>query len=167
MTKIVEDEERCEEPRTIEVEIDGERRTITDRRRRPTPMFSRYVLWGGRRRHVRRDEERDGAFVDIHGPWSLLLVLVVVALNLLDAFFTLLFLSHGGTELNPMVQWVLDSEWHPWPFLLLKTIGIGVACAFLIVAKHFRSARWGMGFVVVGYSVLLGWHLFLLQHLPS
>ena len=51
--------------------------------------------------------------------------------------------------------------------MLLKTIGIGVACAFLIVAKHFRSARWGMGFVVVGYSVLLGWHLFLLQHLPA
>lgn len=167
MTKTVEREEQRDEPRVIEVEVDGERREVMDRRQRPTPMFSRYVFWGGRRRHVRRIEERDGAFVDIHGPWALLVVLAVVALNLLDAFFTLLFLSHGGTELNPLVQLVLESEWHPWPFLLLKTIGIGLACGFLIVAKHFRSARWGMAFVLLGYTVLLGWHLFLLQHLPG
>ena len=129
-------------------------------------MFSRFVLRGGRRRKVRREEERDGAFVDIHGAGVLLVVLSIVALNLLDAFFTLLFLSHGGTELNPAVQWVLDSPWHPWPFLLMKTVGIGIACAFLMMAKHFRSARVGMAFVLVGYAVLLGWHLTLLQYLP-
>ena len=129
-------------------------------------MFSRFVLRGGRRRKVRREEERDGAFVDIHGAGVLFVVLSIVALNLLDAFFTLLFLSHGGTELNPAVQWVLDSTWHPWPFLLMKTVGIGIACAFLMMAKHFRSARVGMAFVLVGYTVLLGWHLTLLQYLP-
>ena len=129
-------------------------------------MLSRYVLFGGRRRQVRRDRERDGSFVDVHGPGVLLVVLVIVALNLLDAFFTLLFLSHGGTELNPAIQWVLDSTWHPWPFLLLKTLGVGVAGAFLVMAKHFRSARIGMGFVIAGYTILLGWHLVLLQYLP-
>ena len=70
-------------------------------------MFSRHVLAGGRRRTIRRDEERDCAFVDVHGPRMLLLVVAIVALNLLDAYFTLLFLSHGGTELNPLVQVVL------------------------------------------------------------
>jgi hypothetical protein len=149
-----------------EVIADEEQRTFSDRRRRPTPMFSRFVLRGGQRRHVRRSEEREGAFVDVHGAGVLFVVLAIVALNLLDAYFTLLFLSHGGTELNPAVQWVLDSTWHPWPFLLLKTLGIGVACAFLMMAKHFRPARFGMAFVLVGYTVLLGWHLFLLQYLP-
>lgn len=144
-----------------------ERRNRSDRRRRPTPMFSRYVLRGGRRRKVRRDDERDGAFVDVHGPFVLLVVLVIVALNLLDAFFTLLFLSHGGVELNPIVQIVLDSTWHPWPFIMLKTVGIGMACAFLMMAKHFRPARFGLAFVFAGYAVLLGWHLALLQYLPS
>ena len=95
-------------------------------------MFSRFVLRGGRRRKVRREEERDGAFVDIHGAGVLLVVLSIVALNLLDAFFTLLFLSHGGTELNPAVQWVLDSTWQPWPFLLMKTVGIGIACGVVL-----------------------------------
>jgi hypothetical protein len=145
---------------------DEERRGFSDRRQRPTQMFSRYVLRGGRRRHVRRDEEREGSFVDVHGPGVLFVVLAIVGLNLLDAFFTLLFLSYGGTELNPAVQWVLDSTWHPWPFVLMKTVGIGIACAFLMMAKHFRPARIGMAFVLVGYSVLLGWHFFLLQYLP-
>jgi len=145
---------------------DEERRySGTDRRSRPTPMFSRYVLTGGRRRHIRRKEERAGAFVDVHGPLGLFIVAAVVALNLLDAYFTLLFLSHGGTELNPVVQWVLDSSWHPWPFILMKTFGIGIACVFLIMAKHFRPARFGLAFVLIGYTILLGWHLILLQRL--
>jgi hypothetical protein len=143
-----------------------ERRAFSDRRHRPTPMFSRFVLWGGRRRHVRRVEERDSAFVDIHGPFMLFVAMAIVALNLLDAFFTLLFLSHGGTELNPAVQLVLDSSWHPWPFILMKTVGIGIACSFLVMAKHFRPARIGLAFVLFGYAVLLGWHFFLLQYLP-
>lgn len=143
----------------------AERRSGPDRRRRPTPMFSRYALFGGRRRTVRRDGEREGAFVDVHGPRILLMTVSIVALNLLDAWFTLLFLSHGGQEMNPLVQYVLDLGGHPWPFLLLKTVGIGLLCAFLVVTKHFRSARFGLWFVLGGYSVLLAWHFYLLQWL--
>ncbi len=139
-----------------------EQRLQSDRRRRPTPMFSRYVLWGGRRRDVRRADEREGAFVDVHGPRLFALVLAILALNLLDAWFTLVFLSHGGKELNPMVQMVLDLGGHPLPFLFLKTFGIGVLCAYLTLAKNFRSARIGLWIVFGGYSVLLGWHLYLL-----
>lgn len=128
-------------------------------------MFSRYALFGGRRRTVRRDDERAGAFVDVHGPRLFAVVLAIIALNLLDAWFTLLFLSHGGRELNPLVQAVLDLGGHPWPFLLVKTLGIGAACLFLAVTKHYRSARLGLGIVFVGYSALLAWHFFLLQRL--
>lgn len=129
-------------------------------------MWSRYSLLGGRRRTVRRAEERTGAFVDVHGPRVLCLVLAIVALNLLDAWFTLLFLAHGGRELNPVVQTVLDLG-HAWPFLLLKTLGIGAACAFLVLTKHFRSAAVGLWFVFAGYSALLGWHLYLLRMLDA
>jgi len=128
-------------------------------------MWSRHAFFGGRRRTVRREEERDGAFVDVHGPRIFAFVLAIVGLNLLDAWFTLLFLSHGGKELNPLVQGVLDLGSHPWPFVLMKTLGIGIACAFLTLTKHFRSARVGLWVVFVGYSALLGWHLHLLQWL--
>ncbi|MBL9078537.1 MAG: hypothetical protein JNL08_13590 [Planctomycetes bacterium] len=138
-----------------------------DRRARPTPMWSRYALFGGRRRTVRRAHEREGAFVDVHGHRLFLLVCAIVVLNLLDAWFTLLFLSYGGRELNPFVQAVLDLESHPWPFLVFKTVGIGIACAFLALTKNFRPARYGLWFVFVGYSVLLAWHLYLFTWLPA
>jgi len=143
-----------------------ERRHGPDRRQRPTPMWSRYVLSGGRRRAVRRTDERDGAFVDVHGWRLLLAVTAILALNLLDAWFTLLFLSHGGQELNPLVQKVLDLGGHPWPFVLMKTVGIGVLCSFLVVTKNFRAARFGLWFVLIGYSLLLVWHLVLYQYVP-
>lgn len=143
----------------------GEFRRGADRRRRPTPMISRYVLWGGRRRHVRRTEEREGAFVDVHGAGIFVIVVGIVALNLLDAWFTLLFLSHGGQELNPIVQLLLDSEWHPWPFVGMKTFGIGIACMFLALARNFQAARLGLWAVFLGYTCLLGWHLYLLASL--
>lgn len=143
------------------------RRRCADRRSRPTPMWSRRAFFGGRRRTVRRVEEREGAFVDVHGHRLFLLVSAIVALNLLDAWFTLLFLSHGGRELNPFVQIVLDLEGHPWPFLWLKTFGIGVACTFLVLTKNFRPARLGLWFVFWGYLLLLGWHIYLRTWLAS
>jgi hypothetical protein len=142
-----------------------QQRLQSDRRSQPTPMLSRYMLFGGRRAQIRRRDEREGAFVDLHGPRLFGMVLAILALNLLDAWFTLVFLSHGGKEMNPMVQAVLDLGDHPWPFLLLKTLGIGLLCAFLTLAKNFRSARIGLWFVLVGYTALLGWHLYLLTWL--
>ena len=60
-----------------------------DRRKRATPRFSRYSLWGGRRKSVRREEEREGSFVDLYGQRLLLLLLWVALMNVADSFFTL------------------------------------------------------------------------------
>ena len=136
-------------------------RAARDRRQRPTPMFSRYSLWGGNRRGGRRDQEVQNVFVDRYGPRVLTAALVVVALNVLDAFFTLYFLSYGGKEANPVVEQVL--QWGLWPFVILKSLGIGVCVMFLVVAKNFTVARWGMITVILGYGLLLVWHLVLLN----
>ncbi len=127
-------------------------------------MLSRYTFFGGRRRGGRRGDENDGAFVDQHGTLLFVGVTAIVALNVLDAFFTILFLSYGGRELNPLVDMVL--QFGVWPFLLLKSAGIGVCVGVLTITKNFRAARIGIGFVLGGYLLLLGWHLFLLQRLP-
>ena len=60
---------------------------------------------------------------------------------------------------------ILDVADHPWPFVLLKTLGIGLLCGYLTVAKNFRCARIGLWLVAVGYAVLLGWHFYLLSWL--
>jgi hypothetical protein len=49
--------------------------------------------------------------------------------------------------------------------VVFKTLGIGLACAFLALTKNFRPARIGMWFVLGGYSLLLAWHLYLLSWL--
>ena len=98
----------------------ADRRAGPDRRRRPTPIFSRYSLFGGRRTGARRRGEEAGSFVDRYGLRVGVVVLAIVALNLADAWFTLYFLSHGGEELNPFVQSILDLGSHPYPFLLFK-----------------------------------------------
>ncbi len=143
----------------------SERRDRSDRRRQPTPIFSRYAISGGRREGGRRVLEDVNTFVDRYGAKLFVMVIAVVLLNLADAYFTLLFLSYGGTELNPVVDQVLRHS--VMLFVLLKTLGIGICVAFLTVASKFRVARVGLWTVLTGYTVLLGWHLWLLTHLPS
>lgn len=127
-------------------------------------MLSRYALFGGRRRAARRAGETVW-FVDRHGPALFLVVTAILALNVLDAFFTIYFLTYGGTELNPIVAYVLQLG--SWPFILGKSLGIGVCILVLSIAKNFRAARIGLGVVLIGYLALLCWHLTLLAHMPA
>ena len=140
-------------------------RSMPDRRQRPTSMFSRYTLFGGRRKQCRRTHERPNSFVDQHGPVLFAVITSIVALNFLDAFFTALFLSHGGQEMNPIIDWLLG--FGLWPFLIGKSLGIGVCVAFLTMTKNFVVSRGGLAIVLIGYSALLGWHLHLLDHIPT
>jgi Domain of unknown function (DUF5658) len=140
-----------------------ERRDRLDRRTRPTPMLSRYALLGGRREACRRDSERWENFVDNHG-WGLFLVVsAVLLLSVLDALFTVLFLSYGAVEMNPVVEASLNGGL--WVFLTLKSLGIGICVTFLTLTKNFRVSRLGLGVVFAGYSALLVWHAYLFENL--
>jgi hypothetical protein len=135
-------------------------------RRQPQPLLSRYTIFGGRRRVARRDEDRTGYIADFHGTTMFLAVIAIAALNILDAFYTVLFLSHGGTELNPFVDLVLHHA-GVWAFVLIKSVGIGLCVGFLTLTKNYRASRIGLGIVLVGYVLLLCWHLHLFDYLPE
>lgn len=119
-------------------------------------MFCRYTLLGGR-----RGSDEPNTFSDFHGPSILAMALGIVALNVLDAVFTLLFLTHGGKELNPIVDRVLG--FGPLPFLVLKSLGVGICTGFLVLTRNFRMARIGMVVTLLGYAALLAWHFHLLD----
>lgn len=149
-------------PADVELAVEGAR--ILDRRSRPTPFLSRYTFFGGRRCNPgRRPDDPRAVFVDVHGARLFAVVIVIVALNILDAWFTVLFLSHGGQELNPVVDSVLRMG--TWPFIALKSLGIGFCVGILTIAKNFTYARFGLAFVSAGYTALLGWHFWLYAHL--
>ena len=128
-------------------------------------MLSRHTLAGGRRRSGRRQGERWGTFVDSHGNTLFLMVTAVLALNILDALFTVLFLSYGAIEMNPLVAMSLESGLGT--FLTVKSVGIGICVGFLTLTKNFRVSRVGLAVVLVGYSLLMGWHSYLCYNLQS
>ena len=135
-------------------------------RRRKRSGISRYSFFGGRRCAARRKEEAYGYIADQHGVVLFLTVAAIAVLNILDAFYTMLFLSHGATELNPFVDGLLQLG-GVWPFVIVKSVGIGVCVGFLTLTKNFWASRIGLALVLIGYSGLLAWHLHLLQQLPQ
>jgi hypothetical protein len=133
----------------------------TDRRRAPTPRFSRYSLWGGRRRGARRGQEREGSFVDLYGRRLFLLVLWVALMNIGDSFFTLVHLQAGGVELNPVARLLLETG--RWNFVFTKSLLIGLALVVLSVHKNFHLARIGLWTAAGTYTCLVGYHLLLFR----
>ncbi len=141
--------------------LEEERRRTLDRRKAPTPMFSRYTLFGGRRWGGRRKGEKYGNFVDQHGALLLLVLLLVATFNIVDAYFTLFFLGEGAQEVNPVALYLL--ELGPWVFVLAKSLGIGLCLGFLCLARNFRMAQAGLGLVFAMYFSLTLYHLFLMS----
>ncbi len=132
-----------------------------DRRRRPTRRFSRYTLFGGRRKNIRRGEEREGSFVDLHGLKLWCLVLWVVLMNLGDSFFTLLHLQAGGIELNPVARALLGTG--RGSFVFTKSFLIGLALVVLVIHKNFFLARIGLWTAAGTYTLLVAYHLLLFR----
>ena len=132
-----------------------------DRRVRSTRRFSRYSLWGGRRKRVRRSEEREGSFVDLYGQRLLLLILWVALMNVADSFFTLLHLQRGGVELNPVADMLLITGRRS--FVLWKAALIGLALIVLCLHKNFLLARLGLWASALTYTCLVGYHILLFR----
>ena len=114
--------------------IEFDTRKLKDRRKYPTPVISRFTLWG-RRKTFRRKEDRDrGGYVDRYHSGLLILLTLTVGLTVLDALFTMMILDDGGWEINPVVRSVIqlygDRFW-VWKF--------GIVCFPLtVLCLHSR-----------------------------
>jgi len=139
-----------------------ERRSGKDRRSSPTRFLSRFIL-GGRRAGGRRRGERRNIYVDRYDRVDVLLAVAVLVLNILDAFFTLLYVGHqGGEEANPVARFLMeaDPEGHSW--FLLSKCGVVLLCVlFLVMHKTFRFVRPALVFLLGFYTVLFVYHVYL------
>ena len=131
----------------------------TDRRGRNTPRFSSYSLSRGRRGRVRRAEEREGSFVDLYGSGLLIALRWITLANVADSFFTLIHLQSGGTEINPIADFLLRAGLTR--FVLLKSALVGMALLVLCVHKNFRIARIGLWTAAGAYTLLIAYHVAL------
>jgi hypothetical protein len=80
----------------------------------PTPLFSRYTFWG-RRKMLRRKKDREkGGYVDRYGPSLLFFLILIVGLNVLDSFFTMI---------NPIVRSAIEvygDQFWVWKYMLVS-----------------------------------------------
>ena len=144
-----------------------ERRHGPDRR---THIF-RALLVGSfrpRRRGPRRSGEAGFACSDwYHSQWLVVSVLILL-LCVADALLTLTLLAHGALEVNPLMAWLLASD--PVVFAAIK-LGLTTAgVVFLTAASRMRAfGNLPVGAilyaVLIGYGVLVGYELSMLQNL--
>jgi hypothetical protein len=130
-----------------------------DRRGEGTPRFSRFSLWGGRRRGPREKTGREGSFVDIYSTRLLMAVFWIALMNAADSFFTMMHLQRGGIELNPLAGQLLRLG--RGEFVLAKSLLIAVALVVLVIHKNFSLARVGLFMAAGAYTLLVGYHLYL------
>jgi hypothetical protein len=137
----------------------GPRPRGPDRRRRQTPMLSKYTFFGGRRVAGRREGERENVYVDVYSPRLVALLLLFFALTVIDSVSTLVYLGKGGQELNPIAQWMIDQG--GMFFVLAKGILSGLCLLFVMLHKNFRPARLALGIGFSFYFALGAYHLVL------
>ncbi len=127
-----------------------------DRRVRRTPVFSRYWL-RGRRRGSRRGGDEGQVYVDRYTGYEWGLAVSVVSLSVCDLILTLVYLSLGGEEGNPIMQRLLDHS--EGAFIGVKCAVSLVGAIVLLVHVRFRRARASLTGLVVLYVALIIYHL--------
>jgi len=87
-----------------------DRRSLPDRRKRPTPVLSRYSLAGGLRKTIRRESDKKKIFfVDRYSTRLLITLLFLFILSSTDAYLTLSLIEKNRViEANPVMAFYLD-----------------------------------------------------------
>jgi hypothetical protein len=144
-----------------------ERRIRTERRR---SIFR--SLWHGNfaRRRVapRRSAERHAVVTDWFHPQWLAVGIIVLLLSLADAMLTLTLISHGASEVNPLMDPLVRGSGHGFAYWKIGLTAMGV----VILTVLARLRVWGrtvgnvLYVVMGGYIVLVIYELFLLRNIP-
>ena len=137
-----------------------DRRIIKDRRKKPTPLISRYSLWGKRKAFRRKEDKLKGGYVDRYHPGMLFFLVLLAGLNIVDALFTLMILDQGGWEVNPVVHSVItilgDNFWI-WKFSM-----VSISLVLLCMHSKFKVVKLSILFITLIYIGLLLHHIRLI-----
>jgi len=137
-----------------------------DRRKVKVSIFCRHWLTG-RRRAVRREADRRKSYqIDTYGPKTLAAILVIIALSILDALFTLFLVSHGATEVNPIMDYFLDRG--PSVFFVAKYMLTTISLILILAVRNFylfnSKARVEIlyVFLMISFVLVIKWELYLI-----
>ncbi len=144
----------------------GENRSPAERRQRPFPAL-RYLFFGGRRRRVRRAEDRWRIVILDHYPAGLLAIIIgILLLSLTDAFLTLNLIEQGATEINPVMNYFLGKG--PTVFTLVKYAITSAAVMIFVLVRNsvIRGSRFQtkrlFAFALVCFGIAVVWQFVLI-----
>jgi hypothetical protein len=148
--------------------FDGECRRQFVERRQANFRSMLYALIRARRKNDRRFASSTSIYYsDNYGPYVTGGAVLLMLLCILDAYFTLMLLPYGSTELNPILAWALEQ--HVLLFFLIKYTVTAVSVVFTVVHKHFKvlginGHHFLLGYLV-GYAVLIQYQVSMLMRL--
>jgi len=125
-------------------------------------MLSRYTFLGRRRSMRRKHDQVQGGYVDSYSSALFAILVLLVGLNVLDSFFTMMILDGRGLEANPVVHSVM--QLHGDGFWIWKFGLVSFCLILLCLHSQFRLVR---GVIIVHSSIYLLtviYQLFLLIH---
>lgn len=149
--------------------VTPERRSGVERRHHSVAAYWRGAL-NPRRRAGRRTTDHNYAIIDWHSPRVLALVMLILGLSTLDGVLTLLLMTQGANEVNPLMALFVPHNlgWFAFVKLGLTSLGAAVlvACARMKLFRLFPGELL-LYLVVACYVVLVGYELFLLENPPA
>jgi len=128
-----------------------DRRILDDRRKQTTLFVSRHTFRAGRRRTIRREEDKEKhIFVDHYGLHLFIALLFLFILSMLDAYLTLeLANANMATEVNPVMALYLEHS--NVTFLVEKFLFTSVAVFIFCVSNHFSITRISLALAIIIY----------------
>ena len=143
-----------------------ERRSGIDRRKTSLGGLRRLVF-SGRRSNLRRaDDRRKLALLDHYSPKIFAIIVAILLLSLVDAILTLVLISHGAVELNPVMAFFLSKG--DWTFLIAKYLLTAFSVTIVVLINYvfiriFRSYVRDLLVYFAGcFALVVVWELFLM-----
>jgi hypothetical protein len=138
----------------------------TDRRQRFLPPL-RYLLYKGRRRQIRRQEDhRRLLLLDHYSSGLFAAMILILAFSVADAFLTLWLVDRGATELNPVMAYFLARG--PAVFIGAKYLLTSFSVVILVVFSQVFLYRVGIyirsiiASILMLFSSVIAWEVYLL-----
>lgn len=142
------------------LEWDGSDRRISDERRTYTLTSLKHQAFAPRRMAGRRLEDRRFPILDRFEAGMLTFALILVLCSILDSMFTLTLIAHGGTEVNPFMNWALSQS--VWLFAGFKMLLTAVPAVILVATGNIKL--FGLIRARVILAIAVGFYIGLLMY---
>jgi hypothetical protein len=144
-----------------ELSISGNLRVLSDRRKSPTPIISKYTFFGGRRKKARRQEDKKNyIFVDLYSTRLMIALLFLLSLSCIDAFLTLELIRKGVVyEINPVMAFFLG--YGVVQFSLIKFSVTAASLIVLCLFKNVNITRICLPVMINIYLIIVSYEIYL------